>query len=311
MKTLIYHHPIFDKHDTGPGHPERPERILAVESALRAEQFAELDWREAPLASREQIALIHPTSFIDQIQAAIPEQGRSSLDADTIVSPASWEAALRAAGSACAAVDAILEESGTAKNAFCAVRPPGHHAEPERTMGFCLFNTIAIAAAYAHNQAAIDKVAIIDFDVHHGNGTQAAFWTSADFLFVCSHQSPLYPGTGSKDERGVGNIVNVPLAPYSGSAEIRQAWQAEMAPAINDFKPDMIFISAGFDAHTDDPLASLNFTEADYGWLTEQIVNIAETHCGGRIVASLEGGYDLQALAASVTAHVAALQAAN
>jgi acetoin utilization deacetylase AcuC-like enzyme len=302
MTTLLYHHPAFTRHDTGPGHPERPQRIVAILEALHAPAFAKLLWREAPEASLEQIALIHPMTFIERIRAAMPETGLRALDADTIISPHSWEAALRAAGSVCTAVDAVM--AGEAHNAFCAVRPPGHHAEPEQAMGFCIFNNVAIGAAHARAKHPLERVAIIDFDVHHGNGTQAAFWNRPEFLYMSSHQSPLYPGTGWSAEHGVGNVVNVPLEPYSGSAQIRHAWQEIMAPALRAFRPRFILISAGFDAHAMDPLAQLQFSEEDYAWLTDEILAIAREHCQGRVVSALEGGYNLQALAASAAAHV-------
>lgn len=308
MTTLLYHHPIFAKHDTGPGHPESPARIAAVMQALDDSAFAELDRREAPEASLDQIALIHSRSFIERVRSVMPELGLVGLDADTVVSPNSWEAALRASGAICSAVDEVI--NATANNAFCAVRPPGHHAEPERSMGFCIFNSIAVGAAHARQKHGLERVAVVDFDVHHGNGTQAAFWDDADYLFISSHQSPLYPGTGSRSERGVAdNIVNVPLQPYSGTREIQNAWNEIMEPALREFRPDFILVSAGFDAHGDDPLAQLNFKESDYAWLTERILTVADEQCQGRVVSTLEGGYDLQALAASVSIHVKTLMA--
>jgi acetoin utilization deacetylase AcuC-like enzyme len=199
----------------------------------------------------------------------------------------------------------------TGNNAFCAVRPPGHHAEPERAMGFCIFNSVAIGAMHARHHHGLERVAVIDFDVHHGNGTQAAFWNNASYLYISSHQSPLYPGSGSRRERGVAdNIVNVPLSPYSGTKEIQLAWNEVMEPTLREFRPDFILISAGFDAHTKDPLAQLNFSEDDYIWLTERILRVAAEQCQGRVVSALEGGYNLTALAASVAAHVKTLMAA-
>ncbi len=305
MTTLIYYHPACAEHDMGYGHPESPQRLTAILSTLRRKEFADLQWREAPPATQEQLTRIHPQSYVDRLLAAVPQNGLRALDADTALSPQSGEAALRAAGSICAAVDAIM--AGEAHNAFCAIRPPGHHAEPQRAMGFCLFNNVAIGAAHARLAHGLARAAIIDFDVHHGNGTQAAFETQAEYLYISSHQSPLYPGTGRRSERGVGNIVNVPLSPHSGSAEIRTSWNTIMAPALQDFKPDFIFISAGFDAHESDPLAELNFTEDDYGWLTEEIMKVADAHCHGRVISILEGGYNLTALAASVAVHVKTL----
>jgi acetoin utilization deacetylase AcuC-like enzyme len=309
MTTLLYHHPIFAKHDTGPGHPESPARIQAVMQTLAGSAFAELERHEAPQANLDQIALIHSRDFIKRIQSAIPKSGLIGLDADTVISPDSWEAALRAAGAICSAVDEVMADTGN--NAFCAVRPPGHHAEPERAMGFCIFNSVAIGAMHARHHHGLERVAVIDFDVHHGNGTQAAFWNNASYLYISSHQSPLYPGSGSRRERGVAdNIVNVPLSPYSGTKEIQLAWNEVMEPTLREFRPDFILISAGFDAHTKDPLAQLNFSEDDYIWLTERILRVAAEQCQGRVVSALEGGYNLTALAASVAAHVKTLMAA-
>ena len=305
MTTLLYHHPVCAEHDTGPGHPECAARLEAVLGALKTEDFAELKWREAPIANSQQIMRIHPENYMQHIMAAIPEQGLAALDGDTIVSPNSGEAALRAVGAVCAAVDAVV--TGEANNAFCAIRPPGHHAEPVTAMGFCLFNSVAIGAAHARAAHGLQRAAVIDFDVHHGNGTQAAFEAQGDYLYISSHQSPLYPGTGRRSERGVGNIVNIPLAPNSGSTELHQAWEADMEPALRAFKPDIILISAGFDAHTMDPLASLNFSDEDYDWITHKILSVAAEYCEGRVVSSLEGGYNLSALASSAAIHVKAL----
>jgi acetoin utilization deacetylase AcuC-like enzyme len=238
----------------------------------------------------------------------VPRQGHAAIDADTVLSPGSGEAALRAAGAVCAAVDAVM--AGEATNAFCAVRPPGHHAEPERAMGFCLFNSVAIGARRAREAHGLERVAVVDFDVHHGNGTQAAFEHDPRVFYGSTHQWPLYPGTGSARERGVGNIVNAPLRPMSGSAEFRRAFNEFILPALEDFRPDFLLVSAGFDAHRRDPLAQLLLDEGDYGWVTERLLDLAARHCQGRLVSTLEGGYDLDALAASAAAHVAALLAA-
>lgn len=308
MTTQIYHHDVFARHNTGDGHPERSARIRAVIEALRAPGFAALSWQQAPAATLEQIALIHPMAFIERIREAIPTRGLQALDADTVVSPDSWAAALHAAGAVCAGVDAVID--GSADNVFCAVRPPGHHAEPEQSMGFCIFNSAAIGAAHARHHHGLKKVAVIDFDVHHGNGTQAAFRTRPDFLFVSTHQMPLYPGTGARSETGAGNIVNAPLPPYSASVQLQQVWAEIVAPAVHTFKPELIVVSAGFDAHRDDPLAQLAFDEEDYTWLSEQILQFAKEYCQGRVVSTLEGGYNLTALAHSVQAHVRALMAA-
>ncbi len=302
MTTALFTHAACIAHDPGPGHPESPARLKAVLAALDAPAFAALARHEAPLASEEQIARVHPPELIHALLGALPEKGYARLDADTILSPGSGEAALRAAGALCAAVDAVMH--GDARNAFCAVRPPGHHAEPEQPMGFCLFNNVAIGAFHARAAHGLQRIAVLDFDVHHGNGTQAAFEADADLFFASSHQSPLYPGTGSVVERGVGNIFNAPLPPGSGSREFRAAWADRLLPALRDFKPEFILISAGFDAHEDDPLANLNLTDDDYAWITREIMAVADECCEGRVVSTLEGGYDLAALARSVSAHL-------
>lgn len=308
MTTLLYTHPACLEHDTGFGHPECPARLTAILNVLRASPFAALEWRDAPEATSEQLTRIHPLEQVERIFARIPRQGHYAIDGDTIVSPRSGEAALRSAGAACAAVDAILK--GEANNAFCAIRPPGHHAEPHQAMGFCLFGNAAIGAAHARAAHGLERVAVIDFDVHHGNGTQAAFEHDAGYLYISTHQAYIYPGTGRRDERGVGNIVNVPLLANSGSSDLRHAWRYDIEPAFREFKPQLILISAGFDAHHMDPLAELNFSEDDYTWLTQQILAIAAEYCEGRVVSVLEGGYNLPALAASVAAHVRALMEA-
>jgi acetoin utilization deacetylase AcuC-like enzyme len=308
MTTLLLTHEACLAHDPGPHHPESPARLEAVLAALAEPGFAQLVRREAPKASLEQIALIHPGDFAARLLAAVPKQGYAAIDADTVLSPGSGEAALRAAGACIAAVDAVMK--GEAQNAFCAVRPPGHHAEPRHAMGFCLFNNVAIAAMHARRAHKIERVAVIDFDVHHGNGTQAAFEQDGGLLYASTHQMPLYPGTGAASERGVGNIVNAPLRPMSGSEEFRKAFSTIILPALDAFRPEFVIISAGFDAHRDDPLAQLMLVEADYAWCTERLVAIAKKHAQGRIVSSLEGGYDLDALAESAAAHVAALMAA-
>jgi acetoin utilization deacetylase AcuC-like enzyme len=308
MTTLLLTHEACLGHDPGLSHPESPARLKAVLEALSAPAFAKLARREAPKASLEQIALVHPGDFAPRVLALVPKQGYASIDADTVISPGSGEAALRAAGACIAAVDAVMK--GEAKNAFCAVRPPGHHAEPDRAMGFCLFNNAAIAALHARQMYGIERVAVVDFDVHHGNGTQAAFEQDAALLYASTHQMPLYPGTGAASERGVGNIVNAPLRPMSGSDEFRKAFSTIILPALEAFRPELVIISAGFDAHRDDPLAQLMLLDADYGWSTERLAAIAKKHAQGRIVSSLEGGYNLRALAGSAAAHVAALLAA-
>ncbi|HXP29634.1 MAG TPA: histone deacetylase family protein [Stellaceae bacterium] len=308
MTTLLYTHEACLAHDPGSYHPESPARLRAVLEGLESPAFAALDLRKAPRAELEDLVRAHSARFVEAMLAAIPAAGHAAVDADTIVSPDSGEAALRAAGAVCAAVDAVL--AGEAANAFCAVRPPGHHAERERAMGFCLFNNIAIGAARARAVHGLERVAAIDFDVHHGNGTQAIFEADPDFFYGSTHQWPLYPGTGARSETGVGNVVNVPLPPMAGSSEFRHGVSQFILPALEEFRPDLIMISAGFDAHRDDPLAQLMLVEADYAWVTERLLECAQRRCGGRVVSSLEGGYDLRALAASAAAHVAALMAA-
>ena len=307
MTTLLYTHEACFDHDTGRQHPERPARLKAVLDALAGEGFAALERRVAPRAELAQIARVHPMDHVERVLGAVPAQGIAHLDGDTAISPGSGEAALRAAGAVCAAVDAVM--AGEAGNAFCAVRPPGHHAEPATPMGFCLFNNVAVGAEQARAVHGLKRVAVMDFDVHHGNGTQAMFETDPDLFYASTHQSPLYPGTGQAHERGVGNIVNAPLPPMAGSAEFRAAMSRIVLPALADFGPDFLIISAGFDAHRDDPLAGLNFTEDDYGWATAELMAVAKACCGGRVVSALEGGYDLRALGASAAAHVRALMA--
>jgi acetoin utilization deacetylase AcuC-like enzyme len=308
MTTLLITHPACLLHDPGRMHPESPERLRAVLRAFEAPEFAGLVRREAPLAQIDQISRVHARLYADRVLLAVPKSGYVGLDPDTIISPGSGEAALRAAGALVAAVDAVVARE--ARNAFCAVRPPGHHAEAARAMGFCLFNNVAIGAEHARKVHGLGRVAVVDFDVHHGNGTQHMFEEDADLFYASTHQSPLYPGTGSAEETGVGNIVNVPLAPMSGSREFRSAMSGIVLPALARFRPDLVMISAGFDAHADDPLASLRFLEADYEWATRQLMAVADEFCGGRVVSTLEGGYDLEALAASAAAHVRTLMTA-
>jgi acetoin utilization deacetylase AcuC-like enzyme len=308
MTTLLYTHPACLDHDPGRHHPESPARLRAVLEALAAPEFVGLDRREAPEASLDDIARVHPRGFIERLLAAVPAAGHVGIDADTVLSPQSGRAALRAAGAVVAAVDAVV--AGEADNAFCAVRPPGHHAEPLRAMGFCLFNNVAIGALRAREAHGLARVAVIDFDVHHGNGTQARFAEDASLFYASTHQFPLYPGTGAARETGVGNIVNVPLPPLAGSAEFRLGVAREILPALDRFRPEMVLISAGFDAHKRDPLAQLLLDESDYTWVTERLLEIARRHARGRVVATLEGGYDLAALGASAAAHVRALMSA-
>ena len=303
--TLLFHHASSERHDTGRGHPERPDRMRAVMAALSADAFAGLDRREAPEAETGQLARAHSPDFVEALLDAVPEEGRVRVDADTVMSAESGEASLRAAGAMVAAVDAVM--GGEAANAFCAVRPPGHHAESRRSMGFCLFNNVAVGALHAREAHGADRVAVVDFDVHHGNGTQAIFESDPSVFFASTHEFPLYPGTGRAEETGCGNIVNVPLSPGSGSAEFRAAMEGGVLPALRAFSPELILVSAGFDAHERDPLATLRLVEDDYAWVTERLCAVADEVCGGRLVATLEGGYDLDALAASVGAHVGVL----
>ncbi len=309
MTTILYSHPKCIEHDMGAGHPESPDRLRAVMEALKADTFNGLDRHEAPMAELDQVGRVHPREYVDQILAAIPKSGRVQLDPDTAACPASGEAGLRASGAVCAAVDAVM--AGDATNAFCAVRPPGHHAEQTRPMGFCIFNNVAVGALQAREAHGLTRIAVVDFDVHHGNGTQAMFWDDENLFFGSSHQFPFYPGTGSAAERGAtGNIVNAPLAAGSGSQEFRQVWDGVILPALADFEPEFLLISAGFDAHEADPLASLRLTEDDYVWATRRLMKIADEHCEGRIVSTLEGGYDLAALARSAAVHVKTLMQA-
>lgn len=303
----LYTHPACLAHDPGPGHPESPARLRAVLEALDHDAFRALDRIEAPRATREQLARVHAPAYIDHILGAAPGASGYRLDADTVMSSGSAEAALRAAGSAVAAVDAVMRDQATC--AFCAVRPPGHHATRDQAMGFCLFDSVAVAAAHALAVHGLERVAIADFDVHHGNGTQAIFAAEPRVLFLSSHQMPLYPGTGAAHEEGVGNLVNAPLPPGAGSAEFRAAWNDTLLPRLAAFDAQLLLVSAGFDAHRLDPLANLMLETDDYTWITTRLVDAARAAAGGRIVTILEGGYNLTALRDGVAAHVAALLA--
>jgi acetoin utilization deacetylase AcuC-like enzyme len=303
-RLRVYTHRACLAHDTGPAHAERSERLDAVTGALGAAFPDALHWFDAPCATSEQLLRAHDASLLKTVLDTAPAQ-RVMLDPDTVLSPDSAEAALRAAGAAVAAVDAVL--SGDAMRVFCAVRPPGHHATRDTAMGFCLFNNIATAALHALEAHGLARVAIVDFDVHHGNGTQAIFEHDPRVLFLSSHQMPLYPDTGFAHERGVGNVINVPLPPGAGSEAFRTAWTTLLLPAIESFSPQLLLVSAGFDAHRRDPLAQLQLEADDYAWLTQRLVSLAERHANGRIVSLLEGGYDLQALRECSVAHVGAL----
>lgn len=306
MSTLLISHPACLDHLTPPGHPERPDRLRAVEEALADERFQLLAREQAPMAPQEIIALVHPMDYIESIRNASPSEGMVRLDADTSMSPGSFEAALRAAGGGVLAVDEVMNQK--ARNAFVATRPPGHHCETARPMGFCLFNSAAIAARYAQSRYGAERVAIVDFDVHHGNGSQDIFWADKSVMYCSTHEMPLYPGTGAIGERGEhNNIVNAPLCAGDGGDEFREAFETVILPRLRDFRPDFLVISAGFDAHTRDPLANLNLMEADYTWVTQKLMQIADDSAQGRIVSMLEGGYDLHGLSRSVAAHVTAL----
>jgi acetoin utilization deacetylase AcuC-like enzyme len=306
MTTLLITHPACLDHLTPSGHPERPDRLRAIERALEQERFQNLTRVEAPRAELESIALCHPMDYVTAIRDATPQTGLVRLDADTSMSPGSYEAGLRAAGGAVFAVDEVM--AGRAKNAFVATRPPGHHAETARPMGFCLFNNAAIAARHAQRKHGLERAAVIDFDVHHGNGSQDIFWSDRTVMYGSTHQMPLYPGSGSVTERGEHNtIVNAPLDPGDGGDEFRAAFETVILPRLRDFRPDFLVISAGFDAHMRDPLANLNLLEADFDWATRKLMEVAEQTAGGRVVSVLEGGYDLVGLANSVAVHVSAL----
>jgi len=303
----LYTHSACLEHDPGEGHPESSARLRAVLEALDDPRFATLDRIDAPRATREQLEHAHDADYIERIFASAPADGHARLDPDTVMSPGSLQAALRAAGAACAAVDAVLQ--GETTHAFCAVRPPGHHATRNEAMGFCLFNNVAVAAAHALATHGLERVAIVDFDVHHGNGTQAIFWNEPRVFYASSHQVPLYPGTGTANEHGCGNIANAPLPPDAGSDAFRAAWEEKLLPELDLFHPQLLLISAGFDADARDPLAQLQLVPDDYAWLTQRLVELADRHADGRIVSALEGGYDHDALREGVAAHVVALMA--
>lgn len=303
--THFFTHPIFLEHVTPPGHPERIDRLNVVNDILAHEEFNALV-RKTPLrAESDRVYLAHPPHFFERVAGMVPLEGMSQVDSDTIISPKSLEAALTAVGAATNAVDAVAK--GEAQNAFVAARPPGHHAEKDRAMGFCLFNSVAIAARHAQQTYGYERIAIVDFDVHHGNGTQDIFWDDPSVLFCSSHQMPLYPGSGALSETGAGNagnIVNAPLLEGTQTNGFKEAYETRIFPQIQAFKPDMILISAGFDAHYRDPLAGLKLVENDFDWVTGRLMDIADSLCDGRVVSMLEGGYDLLGLSRSVRAHI-------
>ena len=304
--TLVISHPACLDHNMGEGHPERPDRVRAIERALESEAFQMLTRDVAPRADDSAIARVHPQDYIDAIRAAAPKHGRIALDADTSMSTGTFEAALRAAGGAVFAVDEVM--SGKARNAFVSTRPPGHHAEVATPMGFCFFNNAAIAARHAQKAHGAERVAIMDFDVHHGNGTQHIFWDDPSVIYASTHQMPHYPGTGAVRERGEHNqIVNAPLRSGDGGEAFREAMETAILPRLEAFAPDLVIISAGFDAHRRDPLGNLNLVEADFAWATRKLMGVARSHAHERVVSVLEGGYDLEGLSRSVAAHVTAL----
>ena len=306
MTTLLLSHPSGLIHKTPAGHPERPDRLRAIEKALAEPEFKSLKRGEAPEAELETITLVHPKAYVEKLHEAVPKQGLVHIDADTAMSSESWEPILRAAGGAVAAADAVI--GGQAANAFVAMRPPGHHAETVKPMGFCFINNAAIAARHAQKKHGLSRVAVIDFDVHHGNGTQELFWSDASVMYCSTHEWPLYPGTGARTERGAhDNIVNAPLSAGNGGPEFRAAFESTILPRLEAFAPELVIVSAGFDAHTRDPLANLNLTEPVYAWVTQKLMDIANRHAKGRLVSVLEGGYDLEGLSQSVAAHVRTL----
>ncbi|PSH70682.1 acetoin utilization protein [Phyllobacterium brassicacearum] len=302
MVTRLYTHPIYLEHLTPLGHPERPDRLRALDKVLEDSAFDALDRVQAPLGDEATILYAHPESFLDRVRNTIPEEGLTRVDADTTVSPKSWEAALTAIGAANAAVDDVFE--GRADNVFVASRPPGHHAERDKAMGFCLFNNAAIAARHAQKAHGAMRVAIVDWDVHHGNGTQDIFWDDPSVLYCSTHQMPLYPGSGAKDETGAGNIVNAPLSPMTGSDHFREAFNTRILPALDAFQPELIIVSAGFDAHHRDPLAEINLYEDDFDWATGLLMERAGSFASNRLVSLLEGGYDLKGMSLSAGAHI-------
>jgi acetoin utilization deacetylase AcuC-like enzyme len=309
MTTLLVSHRSSLDHQMPPGHPERPDRIRAIEQVLGESRFDKLVREQAPEGTLDSVTLCHSEHYISELRHIAPQSGLIYLDADTSMSPGTWEAAMRGVGGAVAATDAVM--AGTHDNAFVAMRPPGHHAEISKPMGFCFFDHAAIAARHAQRKYGIARAAVVDFDVHHGNGTQDIFWSDPTVMYCSTHQMPLFPGTGARGERGEHDtIVNAPLAAEDGSAKFRAAFENAILPQLQKFSPELIIVSAGFDAHYRDPLASLNLRAEDFGWVTRKLMDVADASAGGRIVSVLEGGYDLQGLQESVAAHVTALMGA-
>lgn len=306
MSLFVYSHPVGLQHDPGAGHPEAPIRLQRILKALDDDASLALAREEAPRAARDDLVRAHTAAHVANVLEQVPAKGVAPLDMDTWLNPFTGEAALRASGGAVAAVDAVM--AGTTRRAFSAMRPPGHHAEPAVAMGFCFFNNIAVAAARALDVHGLERVAVLDFDVHHGNGTQAIFETRPGALYASIHEAPLFPGTGRDDEVGLGNIVNTCVRAGTDGPRWRAALETRILPAIDSFAPQLVLISAGFDAHVADPLANLRLTESDFTWVTQRLVEIAERHAGGRLVSVLEGGYDPDALARSVIAHLLALE---
>jgi len=302
MTTRLYTHPLCVEHLTPPGHPERPDRIRALDEVFAKPEFDALERIEAPIGDAAYYELAHPKDFLEKIESKIPTEGLTVVDADTSASPKSWEVVKRVTGASMDAVDSVFE--GTCDNAFVSMRPPGHHAEKTTAMGFCLVNNIAIAARYAQEKYGAERVAIVDFDVHHGNGTQDIFYDDPSVLFASSHQMPLYPGSGALNDTGAGNIFNAPLSEGDDGSKFKEAFRERILPAVENFAPDFLMISAGFDAHHRDPLAGLNLVEDDFDWVTGKLMEISGQYCNNRLVSLLEGGYDLEGLALSASAHV-------
>jgi acetoin utilization deacetylase AcuC-like enzyme len=305
--TLFISHTACLDHDVPKGFAENPDRLLAIANALSGDEFDALDQEDAPLLPVDMAVNVHSSDYLDYLEHARPREGMVQIAPDVMMSPGTWEAVLRSMGGAVYAVDAVLNQR--ARNAFCATRPPGHHAETAQAMGFCFINNVAVAARHAQSAHGLERVAIVDFDVHHGNGTQEIFWSDPSVMYASTHQMPCYPGTGAASETGAGNIFNEPLEPGSDGEALRLAFEEGIIPALNEFRPELIILSAGFDAHWRDPLADLRWTEEDFEWITRQLMAVANDHCNGRLISVLEGGYDLEALGSSVAMHVRTLMA--